>query len=75
MKRKSKISSITPEQAVEFLESFRIMNAEMDEPTSPVSIRIPANILRAIKIKAKAENKKYQSVMVEYLRKGLRETI
>ncbi len=75
MKKNSKKLSVAPEQAVEFLEAFRIMNAGLDEPTLPISIRILANILRAIRIKAKAENKKYQSVMVEYLRKGLRETI
>lgn len=68
MKSKQKIS---PEEAVEFLDSFRKMMAEKDEPTQAISIRIPANILRVIKTRAKMENKKYQSLIVEYLRKSL----
>lgn len=42
-------------------------------PTIAISLRVPANVLRAIKLKAKAEGKKYQSLMVEYLRRGPRE--
>ncbi len=65
--------SISPEEAVSFLDSFRQMIADQDEATQAISIRIPANILRAIKLKAKYENKKYQSLIVEYLRQGLSE--
>jgi hypothetical protein len=40
---------------------------------APVSIRIPGNILRMLKLKAKAENRKYQSMMIQFIRQGLRE--
>ncbi len=49
------------------------MSSEIDEPTVLISLRVPGNILRSIKLKAKADGKKYQSLMVEYLRRGVRE--
>lgn len=79
MKRKSstkstsKLGTITPEEAIRFLEDIRLMTSEIDEPTVAISLRVPGNILRAIKLKAKSDGKKYQSLIVEYLRKGLRE--
>lgn len=69
--RVEKIGGTPPEDALRFLEDIRTMTADIDEPTVPISLRIPGNILRAIKFKAKSEGKKYQSLMVEYLRKGL----
>lgn len=49
------------------------MSSQIDEPTVAISLRVPENILRSIKLKAKADGKKYQSLMIEYLRKGLLE--
>lgn len=49
------------------------MSSQIDEPTVAISLRVPENILRSLKLKAKAEGKKYQSLMIEYLRKGLLE--
>lgn len=66
-------TAISPEDALRFLEDIRTMASEIDEPTTAISLRVPGNVLRAIKIKAKADGKKYQSLIVEYLRKGLRE--
>ncbi len=68
-----KVPSITPEEAVRFLEDIRLMSSEIDEPTVSISLRVPGNILRSIKLKAKADGKKYQSLMIDYLRNGLRE--
>lgn len=65
--------AISPDEAVRFLEDIRRMASDVDEPTVALSLRVPGNILRAIKLKAKADGKKYQSLMVEYLRRGLRE--
>lgn len=65
---------ISPEEALQFLEDIRIMQSEVDEPTEAISLRVPGNVLRAIKLKAKADGKKYQSLMIAYLRKGLRES-
>jgi predicted DNA binding CopG/RHH family protein len=70
--RKNKNLSIDPEEALLFLEDIRKMSADINEPTISISIRVPANLLRSVKLKAKAEGKKYQSLMVEYLRQGLR---
>jgi hypothetical protein len=76
MKKNRKTSptspSISPEEAVRFLEDMRLLASEIDEPTVAISLRVPGNILRAIRAKAKADGKKYQSLMVAYLRKGLR---
>ena len=69
----SKNASITPEQALNFLEDFRQMSSGIDEPTTLISIRVPENILRILKIRAKSEGKKYQSLMIEYVRYGLKE--
>jgi len=71
--KKSLTAKISPEEAVRFLDDMRKMSSEVDEPTVAISLRVPGNVLRSIKLKAKADGKKYQSVMIEYLRKGLRE--
>ncbi len=73
---KSEINSeikpgIKPEDAIQFLEDIRNMSSHVDEPSVAISIRIPGNILRSLKLKAKAEGKKYQSLMIGYARKGL----
>jgi predicted DNA binding CopG/RHH family protein len=67
-------ASISPEEAIQFLEDIRVMTTEIDEPTVAISLRVPANILRATKTRAKASGKKYQSLIVEYIRLGLRKT-
>ncbi len=76
MAKKSKVSTkkilIPPEEAIEFLEDFRNMIADKDEPTQAINIRVPANILRAVRTKAKSDGKKYQSLIVEYIRRGLK---
>lgn len=68
---KPKSASISPEEALRFLEDIRTMASNIDEPTVLISLRVPGNILRSIKLMAKADGKKYQSLMIEYLRKGL----
>lgn len=73
-KRSQSLNSekISPEKALQFLEDIRIMTNEKDEPTKAISIRVPENILRAIKLRAQADGKKYQSLILEYLRQSLR---
>lgn len=68
-----KTTQISPEEAVEFLENIRLMASEIDEPTQAISLRIPKNVLRSVKLKAKADGKKYQSLIIQYIRQGLRE--
>lgn len=64
---------ITPEEALHFLESMRKLQEDVDEPSIPISLRVPANLLRALKMKAKIDQRKYQSLIIYYIRKGLRE--
>ncbi|UXR63774.1 BrnA antitoxin family protein [Bdellovibrio bacteriovorus] len=71
--KKNKSEQISPESALRFLEDMRVMSSQIDEPTVAISLRVPENILRSLKLKAKADGKKYQSLMIEYLRKGLLE--
>ncbi|MFZ4404739.1 MAG: hypothetical protein ACOYOK_11610 [Pseudobdellovibrionaceae bacterium] len=68
-----KKNKISPEEAVAFLDSIRQMTTQLDEPTVAISLRVPGNILRMIKAKAQFDGKKYQSLMIEYLRQGLLE--
>jgi predicted DNA binding CopG/RHH family protein len=71
--KKNKSPKISPEEAIRFLDDMRKLTHEKDEPTISISIRLPSNILRSVKLKAKADGKKYQSLIVEYVRKGLSE--
>lgn len=68
-------TSISPEEAVAFIESFQAMIHDKDEPTVAISVRVPGNILRALKTKAKSQGKKYQSLLIEYLREGLKKDL
>lgn len=71
-KRKLKKERVSPAEALQFLESMRQMAEDKDKPTKLISLRIPENILSAVKTKAKLENKKYQSLIVQYIRVGLK---
>jgi predicted DNA binding CopG/RHH family protein len=68
-----KNTPVSPEEALQFLEDFRQLASAVDEPTTAISLRVPQNILRAVQLKAKADGKKYQSLIIAYIRKGLRE--
>ena len=58
-------------EGLRFLEGMRLMMSDIDEPTVAISLRVPGNILRALKTTAKADGQKYQALMIEYLRRGL----
>lgn len=72
MANKKKKSKVSTAEALEFLDSLRKLHDERDEPTQAISLRVPDNILRAVKVKAKFEGKKYQSLIVEFIRRGLK---
>lgn len=61
------------ENGLQFIESFQKLMADKDDLTIPISVRIPKNILVALKFKAKSQNKKYQSLMLELIRNGLKQ--
>ncbi len=64
-------SEITVDQAMRFLDDSRTLYQGPDEPTRAISIRVPENVLRSVKLKAKAEGKKYQSVIVALMRRWI----
>jgi predicted DNA binding CopG/RHH family protein len=72
LKTQPKTPQISPEEALDFIDSYQKMLADLDEPTQSISLRIPGNLLRALKIKAKSENKKYQSMIIEMIRSDLK---
>lgn len=65
-------SVLSPEDTLQFLEDMRTLGDDIDEPSVAISIRIPNNLLRAVKAKAKCDGKKYQSLILQYLRQGLK---
>ncbi len=77
MKKKAKPKRIKidvgPKEALRFLHDMQVMQSEKDEPTTAISLRVPHNLLRALKTKAKIEGKKYQSLLVEFIRDGLQD--
>jgi predicted DNA binding CopG/RHH family protein len=64
--------TISPEEALLFIDSFQKMIADKDAPTKLISLRVPENLLNALKIKAKTENRKYQSMIIEMIRLNLK---
>lgn len=71
-KIKSNKNRISPEEAVRFIESMWQLQADKDLPTKLISLRVPANLLTTLKTKAKIENKKYQSLIIQFIRDGLK---
>jgi predicted DNA binding CopG/RHH family protein len=77
MAKKRKTSSkpdnqdISPLQALQFLEDMRNLTNDKNEPTVPISLRVPANLLRALKTQAKIQGSRYQSLIIRFIRKGL----
>ncbi len=73
LKSKNKISeNIKPADALKFLEDFRLLGSNIDGPKKMISIRLPENLIRNLKNKAKIENKKYQALIIESIRSYLK---
>jgi len=62
---------LSAESILQFQDDFQKMNQGLDEPAKMISIRIPANILRSLKLMAQTQNRGYQSLMIELVRSGL----
>ncbi len=60
------------EKGLLFIDSFQKMLFDKDEKTVAISVRIPANVLRALKYRAEQKKQKYQSLLIDYLRFGLK---
>ena len=64
-------AKVTPEQAIDFLESFRDLQAGRDLAKKAISIRVPENLLKSFKARANFEKRPYQTIMIEALREFL----
>lgn len=74
-KLKSKaVAKVSPEEAVAYIEAFNKMIHDKDEATVAISLRIPGNLLQALKTTAKLRGVKYQSLLVNFIRQGLRDS-
>jgi predicted DNA binding CopG/RHH family protein len=69
----SQLSNTDATQIAKFLEDFQHMIAGVDDKTKMISLRVPANILSAFKFKAERQNLKYQSLIIDLMRKWVQE--
>lgn len=61
-------SEMSVDEAMRFLEDMQHLGSEIDEPTQAISLRVPRNVLRVFKARAKLDARKYQSVIVALMR-------
>ncbi len=59
-------------QIANFLEDFQKMIAGSDEQTQAISLRVPENVLRMFKLKAKSKGIKYQSQITQLMKDWLK---
>lgn len=71
-KTRKKNSEKPLEDGLLFIDSFQKMLADQDEATVAISLRIPKNLLRLLKFRASSTKIKYQTLLIEYLRRGLK---
>lgn len=71
-KNKTQNEALSIEKSLVFLEDMQKLQYDITEPTVSISLRIPKNILRLLKAKAQSEDKKYQSLIISYIRQGLK---
>ena len=69
----SQIGNTDATQIAKFLEDFQHMIAGIDDKTKMISLRVPENILSAFKFKAERRNLKYQSLIIDLMRKWIQE--
>lgn len=63
---------MNPEEVCQFLADYQELMFGVEQTSTLISIRIPDNILRAVKQKSQLAGKKYQSQIVELLRKWVK---
>ena len=74
-KTRKKNSEKPLEDGLLFIDSFQKMLADQDEATVAISLRIPKNLLRLLKFRASSTKIKYQTLLIEYLRRGLKSDV
>lgn len=70
-KSKRKPAELTVDEAMRFLDDVQRLHAQVDEPTRPISLRVPENVLRSFKARARLDGKKYQTVVVALMREWI----
>lgn len=58
----------TPQQIVEFLESYRLLQSATEVESILISLRVPSNLLDAFKQKCEASGEKYQTQIKKLMR-------
>ena len=74
-KTRKKNAEKSLEDGLLFIDSFQKMLADQDEATVAISLRIPKNLLRLLKFRASSTKIKYQTLLIEYLRRGLKSDV
>lgn len=65
-------SEASVSEILHFLEDYRQIASGDEGPTKLISLRVPEKILELFKIKAKHQDKKYQTVIVKLMREYLK---
>lgn len=65
---------LTALQALKFLDDFRQVVYGQESKTKLISLRVPENLLASFKVKAKQQDRKYQSVIVQLMRQWLKDS-
>jgi predicted DNA binding CopG/RHH family protein len=55
-------------RALQFIEDYKKLVFQKDEPTKAISVRIPAQLLRMLKAEAEQKGVGYQTHLVQILR-------
>ena len=65
--------SLSQEEILDFLENFKnLVATKPKSSTKPISLRIPEDLLAAFKSQARLEGIRYQTKIVELIRKSIR---
>jgi len=56
------------EERLDFIENFRLMQAQIHSPSKLISMKVPINLLQAFKQKAQLENVAYQSKIKQLMK-------
>jgi len=62
---------ITPEQALQFLHEFQLLQQGDDGPRKLISIRVPERLLELFRAKAERQGKRYQTEILRLMRESL----
>lgn len=74
-KQALKSNRLTPEQSMEFIESFKkVVLASDQQGSTLISLRVPKSLLAAFKMKCQSENRSYQAEIKKLMARYLAES-